>query len=404
MKRWLLIVLYVSACLGVRGQYLHLAGDTTRTGLWLDLDKVWNYNLYEHTRWGGGLLLTTHPQRFLFSRLDVGAYAGYGTFDEQWKYGVGLDEHLRGSRCATVLYQRARHDYTAAGSRRLANPWEESQLLGSFMTQRMVAENSVTLGVRWQLGPWQPAVEFTWGKREWLFDGSRLIYAREAVTHRSTLARLRFVLRHSGGFGSQLDLIGNAQRAEGEATWAPLAARLLADYSHSFDLTPVRLDLYAQGGLSTREVEYADMFDLGGTWGVPLLVTNSLLTVRPNELAANTFLLLRLKLKSENPLYSIYSPLLNLGSNPSPFVAATAVWGQLWGQDAQGQVEWLDSHLQAPHRGLLEPTLGVDGLVRWGAVDWGAAVTYRLAPPSAPYHLTGLHQNLTLLITGILIL
>lgn len=391
MKRTLLILLCLSTCLGACGQYLRLTGDSSRTALYLDLDKVWNYNLYEHSRWGGGLLLTTHPSQFIFKRIDVGAYLGYGTFDGQWKYGIAFGEHLRGSHL--MLYQRAMRDYAAAGSRHIANPWDGSLLLGSFMARRMTEEHSATLGLRQHSGGWRWGAEFTLGERGWMFDDADLFYLKYGDTiafHR--FSRLRLLLRHQCGFGSQLDLLDFN------------TLRLLADYRHSFPLTPLRLDLYTQGGVTTNNARYVDMFDLGGTWGAPLLISNSLATVRANEFTANAFLLLNLKLQTRKPLYQHFSPLFNLGSNPSPFAAITAAWGMLWGEDADGQRPWLDSHLQAPHRGILEPTLGVDGLIRWGAVDWGVAVIYRITPSDTPYHRTGTRENLTLLITGMLIL
>lgn len=391
MKRTLAILLYLSATLVASGQYLRLAGDPSSTALYFDPIRIWNYNLYEHSRWGGGLLLSTHPKRFIFSRLDAGAYIGYGTYDKQWKFGLGLDEYMRNSAHHSVHYQRAMCDYTAAGSRHIANPWNDSQLLGAFMARRMTREHSFTLGHRWNTDSWYFAVELTLGERGWLFDDKRLIYIdRESVGFES-FGRLRLLLRHRCGFSTQLDLMNNH------------TVRLLADYRHDFPISLLNLQLYTQGGFTPKNAEYVDMFDLGGTWGSPLYLNNSLTTALPNEFTANAFTLLSMRLQTAKPLYQVYSTLFSIGSNPYPFVGLTAAWGIIWEQDADGQRPWLNSYLQAPYQGILEPSIGINGIIRWGVADWGIALTYRLTPSSASYHGTSTADNLTFLITAVIL-
>ena len=99
---------------------------------------------------------------------------------------------------------------------------------------------------------------------------------------------------------------------------------------------------------------------------------------------------------------ALYNNLFSVGSNPRPFVGLTAFWGTLWGQDANGRKTLETFVLQSPYEGLLEPVVGVDGIVRWGAVDLGAAIAYRIAPHSAPYHRNSVTQNLVLLISATL--
>jgi hypothetical protein len=58
------------------------------------------------------------------------------------------------------------------------------------------------------------------------------------------------------------------------------------------------------------------------------------------------------------------------------------------------------SSLQAPDKGILEVGGGVDGLLVWGSVQWGAAVAYRLTPTSAAYHLPATEDNFVFLLTA----
>jgi hypothetical protein len=54
--------------------------------------------------------------------------------------------------------------------------------------------------------------------------------------------------------------------------------------------------------------------------------------------------------------------------------------------------------------GIVEPVVGIDGLMRWGLVDWGVAMTWRLVPAGAPYRRSGWRENTTLLVTASLAL
>ena len=52
--------------------------------------------------------------------------------------------------------------------------------------------------------------------------------------------------------------------------------------------------------------------------------------------------------------------------------------GALSGMDAEGRLTHEGLTLQAPHRGVAEAFAGIDGVVRWGVVDWGVAVARRI--------------------------
>lgn len=389
MKRSLLILLYLSAAMGARGQYTRLAGDPSHTALYLDAGRIWNYNLYEHSRWGGGLMLTTHPSNFIFSQIDAEGYLGYGTYDQRWKYGAALDELIHDSPFHSALYQRIEHDYFTAGSRHIANPWSRGQLLGGFMSHRMTEESLVTFGYRWNTQPWRWAVEFTWGERRCLFNETNLLYAKQDLMNYERFGRLRLLIRHSSGFAAQYEYLSD---------WKTM--RLLADFRRSIPLSILKLDLYAQGGVTPKGNRYIDLFDLGGFFSAPLYLERGFSTIRPNEFTSNTFASFYLRLQTAAPFFKSYNPLFGTGTNPSPFFSINALWGMLWNQDENGQRPWLVSYLQAPNRGLLEVSLGIDGIIRYGVTDWGVAVAYRITSPTAAYHNTDARHNIAILITA----
>ena len=87
-----------------------------------------------------------------------------------------------------------------------------------------------------------------------------------------------------------------------------------------------------------------------------------------------------------------------------PFVGLNIAWGLLRGMDTDGMLLHDDLTLQAPHLGIVEPVLGVNGLLRWGAVDWGLSVAWRIVPYDAPYRFTKASNNLSLMVTALLTL
>ena len=378
-KRLFLSIL-MTLSLPAGAQYMLLAGNEDQVALYLNPAKVWNYNHYEHSRWGAGLRLTYRHN------LSLDAYLGHGIHDNQWKYGGGIAWQYHDN----LFYLNGIHDYRAAGSHRLSNPWDSgSSMLGDFMASRMTLQHCATLGYGMQGDKWQWAAEITYGKRAWLFDDKQLIYINQNNVTYSKLLHLRLFFHHHTGMNSQI-----------EATPDGSMGRLLLDYRHEKEFKHFTLNIYAQGGLSLKSNEYVDMFDLGGMWGSPLYLSNCLATAYPNEFTANNFALLHLQLQPRRPLYKTYNSLFNIGSNPSPFIGLTAAWGMMWDQDANGQRPWLDSYLQAPHMGILESTLGLNGIIHFGAVDWGAAFIYRITPSEAPYSRPEPRDNLILILTA----
>lgn len=387
MKRTLLILLYLTATLGACGQYLHLAGDTAGTALYLDAGRIWNYNLYEHSRWGGGLRLT------MAQRLAVDAYLGYGTYDEQLKYGAAVSGRFKGPHQKT-LYLSYLHDYFAIGSRSIDNPSDNNtSLLGSFWSRRMTEQHRITLGYRWRTSFAAWALEAVREESGRLFDTHKLLYYNQGDT--ITLAGYwygRLLMKHPSGLRLQAEI--GAWNSDG-----PAIARLLTDYRKVFHWPIIDLHLYAQAGITPPSSDYEHMFDLGGTWYAPVYIGSNLPTVRPNEFTANAFTLLSLRMQTARPLYRIYSPLFSVGSNPRPFAGLSALWGTMWGQDASGIKTMEEFVLQSPYAGLLEPILGVDGIIRWGVADLGLAIAYRITPKTAAYHHTQATENMILMIS-----
>lgn len=387
-KRAILTVIGLLLAGGAAAQYVPLMREGRRA-LLFDLDAVWRYNLYEHSRWGAGLRYT------LSDSVVLTVSAGYGLADRQWKGSVGGSVKLSANHRAGTLYGVLAREYSAAGSLRMSG-WRVADIggLASVMDRRMCDQLSALAGYRWHTKGWHYSFDARLFASQRLFDNNGMLFLKA----NDTLVQEHGIetrLHTETSWGLTAELLGGA-------VWPgprPVA-QLLVQWELSQPVGPFVCQWLLQGGAVPRGVPYPYMFDLGGTWGAPLHFRHTLLTARPNEFTASLFTFASLQVAFREPLLQWWYPLLQVGSYPRPFVGVNAVWGHLWDQTQKGRLQWEGMELQTPLYGLAEPVAGVEGLVRWGVADWGMAVAYRLAPAAAPYCLASPRDNLALLVTA----
>ena len=398
MVRQVFITLLLLLPLTANSQYLPLWHSAQGDCLDLNIDRIWSYNLYEHSRWGAGIRYTRAPRKTAGTLVWLDSYVGYGVFDRQWKGGLeGAIRYGRNSHGLTQFIRISR-DYHVAGSRSLTSATlTDPMSLAGFMNRRMIDRVSLDMGSLWRTDCTKQRIEMSIGIGNRLFYNEQLLYrtAGDTLTKENHLM-LRWLMQLPQGVSSQVEVgtVWPQQR---------YVARLLTQYDRTFSFTHSHLQTFAQAGITPPHTPYTYLFNLGGTWGAPVSFRNSLLTARPNEFAANTFLFLSLRFALSRPLVEAWNRTLQLGTAPRPFVGLNAAWGHLWHQDPLGRLTHEGLELQAPLQGLVEPVVGVEGIIRWGVVDWGMAVAYRLVPPAAPYRLETSQANLALLITASLI-
>jgi len=388
----------IAACImlatSALGQLVRLAGDIDRTALYLDADRLWSYNLYERSRWGIGLTLTNRVAELRGTpHGNLSLYLGYSPYAELLTGGIGGTWHTADRQHFSLALS---HDLVAAGIRHTpAATLKEPSSLSSFMARRLNERWQASVGYGIGRGAVDFGVELQ-GWRGWrLYDASGLLYRRDSVT-----------LPREDGIAASATLSALDDRytltLQGGATMPDTRRflRLTAQYRQTFRASIVNTHILAQCGIVSRGAPYTFMFDLGGTWGSPLLFDGALLTARPVEFTADLYGLATLRLELAKPLFSLWNSYVAIGSKPVPFVGLNLAWGMLRGMDGDGMLVHDGLTLQAPHMGIAEPLAGIDGLLRWGVVDWGLAAAWRIAPYGATYRYTEVRDNLTLLITA----
>ncbi len=366
LRRIMMIVAMLTLACSAKGQNMSLYNNPkARVSLSFDFDRVWNYNLYERSRWGAGLELSIHDS------VNIEGYVGYGVRDQQWKGGGGVSWTLPfGHRGGTVFLSGGR-EYYAAASRRIqhSNVFNITDISGlsSFMTQLMDDRTGISAGYLFRTRNATYIVEGRafryyrlydrWLRPLYLVDGAEL--------SRSDGYEVSLSMHRRSGFSSELLLAKDYE-------W-----RLLAQYDHRFGVGPFDLYAFAQAGICSRDASFFYQFDLGGTYGSPLWFRNSMLTLYPYEFVAQYFAFGSLRLQTHNPLFKWWNKTLAVGSNPRPMIGVNGAYGGKYNDNTYPEYTPFSDEMTMP---AVEFMAGIDGLIRWGVADYGVAFAFRPWP------------------------
>ncbi|MCR4828048.1 MAG: hypothetical protein K5864_01140 [Bacteroidales bacterium] len=399
-------------------QNLRLTHVYDKTYIGFDLNRLYDYNLYERNRWGLGFNITTplhYDNRYGtdYQNSFFGeAYAAWGSGDHGWKYGVRAE--LRFPRSVfRKAYAGYFHDIEKAGrhnfsSYNIFNTSENTSYTSSNYSEvdRLLAGVGIDLPGKVQL----LTVEYRHSAEALLFDGyGNLLYPHKDDSDRrdrNLYDEMR--LQFNYGKGLIVEALGGIEEQSGEGYW-----RLLGQYSRkwSIDSHGTWL-LFVQAGITGNDnTPITRRYDLSGTSNSFYYFHNSMLTVPPNAFTADLFTHLCVS-------YTMCPLWKSNISSPRCFVQLSAMWGGLWSGDSDNPlcdngVYLLDNGrhlatpatfdgntmmaLAAPMQGIIEPAAGIENLLHWGYLNIGVAAAYQLTPSKAPYHRTAFADNFAIM-------
>lgn len=95
MRKSILIALTLIALpMSAMAQLIPLLPSGSKNELWLDPNRIYDYNQYEKSRWGLGLQYDINfdtVSKPTFKTLSLSAYGAYGYADQHFKWGVFAD-------------------------------------------------------------------------------------------------------------------------------------------------------------------------------------------------------------------------------------------------------------------------------------------------------------------------
>ena len=398
MRKSILIALALIALpMSVMAQMIPLLPSGSKNELWLDPDRIYDYNQYEKSRWGVGLQYDINfdtASKPTFKTLSLSGYGAYGYADQRFKWGV-LANLQGASWRRSHTYVEFFHDLTAEASRTLFTPTLSILRSPASLLSRLFSDTyRFTLGFSNRLSKhFYEGIELRLSRERLLHDDyGRILYPTYSELkdlNAYNFAELHLTLFHVLGLSGKVTL--GAYNTDNDKD-GEFFVRTQLEYDRTIKYYFLVFQLFGQGGwVGGSRVPYSRMYDLGGSWGCPLGLNHTLLTVRPNEFTTSLFAMINLKVTTREPLFVYYNNLVALGTSPSPFLLCNGAWGTSF-----------DDFYLAPEKGIGEVGAGIDGLLVWGLVDWGLGVVYRLTPASAVYHLTEPKNNFALFFTATL--
>lgn len=390
LRRILPILLTLAAALPAGAQsFFRLTHYQAPSALYADIDRFFNYNLYEHARFEAGLTWV-HPNlsakgttiRVFLGQWTLSAYGAYGVQDRAFKYGASAQLRpgvIIPSKKDLRLRLAFKDDLERAASRRLESySMTATNLNSGYLASRFSRVQALEGKVIWKPATqWETSIGLRYSREQERFDSTGMLYVAQGtflppeladspqpwVNFTEAALRVDYTDRdyHPTHHLTLLLQPGVAYPSKPQPY-----LRLLAQYDYgevdAFG-ADVGLHLWAQAGYATEKAPTTRRFDISGTGGTPYYFEHTLLTVPPDRFLSDLFAHLCVKYTAPMPLWKTRV------SSPRPFLQINTVWG-----------------LPAPSAGLLEPATGFDGILRWGnLLDMGFAVAYQITPPDADY-------------------
>lgn len=383
LKTYICLIL-TAAALAAQGQSVRLTPYRAPSALYLNADRFYDYNIYEHNRFELGLTWVTpseaaaQPPKVFLGQWRAYASVAYGTMDRELKYYGSIRLRLPGPRDVR-LYLAAFDELEAAASHTL----ESYQMTATdrnshYLWSRFVGVKGLDAGCILLLARRADislSLRQTW--EDLRFDSQGLFYPALDPSERQPVRPFTELVA-TLGWDNRAALVVRAGRTFDGRVRHYLSA--VAQYDAALPQHPA-IALFAQLGYATCGTPYSRLFDLSGTAGTPYFFRHTFLTLPPHTLVANSYALLFVSYTRPDPLWNL------AWSSPRPFAQLGAMYGQNFGPAPD-----FDAPLAAPDRGLAEAAIGIDRLLRWGLLDLGAAAAFQLGPAAASYSADPQHR------------
>lgn len=354
-----LVVLLVAGGAEIRGQHLRLNPLDAPTSLYLNLSQILRYNVYEHFRFGAGFLWEIPNDASRSHYWQLSAYAAYGTYDRQLKYGGTIAVQFRGPRRWRPFIDYI-DDVQQAASTNLA-PYVLllTQRNTSYVASYFTRMRALTVGFTTRIDGHLMQFDLRY-VREWqLFDERGALYPAPL----SAAQHADYGEAHAqvGAKGMLVDVRGGLPVDGVGGAYM----RAIVQYDSLFELDDrAALYIFGQVGYATAGAPVQRLFDLSGTRGSFYYFENVLLTLRPNTFLSDLYGRTTVQIGWNESFWQTKY------SCPSAFAQVGGVVGRHY--DTQ---QW-DC--------MIEPGIGIDRLLRWGYLDVGVAAAYGIVPRWSP--------------------
>ena len=349
----------------VSGQHIHLPILKLPNNLYFEANRLFNYNIYEGSRWGSGLLYTYDFANRHHTQIGIDGHLSYGVVDHRYKYGgcIYLKNNDKRRTSLSIKYENdieqiASHNLN---SYNIVNIEQNSHYLSS-------RYNAIQrIGIQLSLNP-SPQHQLSWGyaysHESPLFNTSGPLYptSNTPPTYLAKHSEWSIHYRYSNRLQLRL-VLGNLPYHDNF-----LYIRFIGQYERKWKFeNNDMVHFFAQGGVAMGDVPISRLFDLSGTFGSHFYFTNTFLTVRPNSLIADVYTISGIRYTCGRSMYDIGM------SKPQAFCQLNCMWGSI----GDNHAAVVSENLHAPSYGIIEPAIGLHGIICFSSINIGAALAYK---------------------------
>ena len=363
----------------------------------IDINKIFKYNGYEHSRWGLGL------EWNVTKWMRPSGYFGYGVKDKEWKYGGALDfffDHYKNYNLS-FFYRR---DLEMAASTKFYN-YSLLDINGNYEYAMEHFSKVQQAGVRLSMPLWRHvygAASLTYSRETPMYDSNGIFYARNLIEPMpySDFADIGLNLTYakidkirlpkyefSLGTTSSYPII-NIRYTRGINLFDAKQSynRLLVEYLQNIQCQHYGyLSLFSQLGYVDGDVPYSRLFATVGTGNMWYYFRNSFMTLHPHQFVSDKFANLCVSFSFAQPFWKFKY------SKPKPFLQLNSIIGT-----SSQKLTCDNMPVLAPEKGILEPCVAINDLLIYSTLTCGVGYAYRISSYNSIYEKDNMSVFMTI--------
>ena len=355
----------------------------------IDLNKLYNYNLYEHSRWGLGLETNDKLSRWM----AVGGYFGYGVEDNGWKYGGMLNFYFDRYKNRNLGFVYSQDLEAAANT-----SFNKYQLISfnnniNYTFSRFQSVRKAEAFYSTPLMRYTTAkLSLSYSRESYLYTNDGLLYPHRdgvapGITSDFAEASLSLEWKYKQERIRTPDFEFQVNRSSSFPTIRLLYTRglslldadkefnrLQAEYTqHITTRNFNQFSIHASAGHVNKNAPYSRMFNVIGTGNFIYYFNNSFLTLHPYSFTATDYANLCLRYDWNKALWNTKM------SKPQLSFQLNSIIGTSRGISTVDGI-----NIQAPEKGIMEGAIIINDLINIGMTKWGIGAAYRLSSYNSP--------------------
>lgn len=363
----------------------------------IDINKLYSYNGYEHSRWGLGLDWN------ITKWLTTSGFFGYGVKDKEWKYGGEVDFFFdRYQNRALKLFYR--QDLAPAAPTQ-DHTYALLDFSGNIEYALRHFSKVRSAGAQLTLPLWRHvkgSLSATYSRETPMYDSSGIFYAKDIDDPLATtdFAEIGLTLHYEKNnkirlpkyelsLGPELSHpMFNICYTRGIALFDASTTynRIVAEYQQIIQVQHYgTLSLFGQVGYVDSDVPFSRLFATVGTDNMWYYFRNSFLTLRPHQFVSDRYANLCMSFSFTQPLWRLKH------SRPTLFLQINSIIGS-----AKNAVSHDNIPIQAPEKGILEPCIAINNLLNYSTISLGVGYAYRISAYNSIYEKDNMSVFMTI--------